>query len=830
MKKTFLLVGFLPLVALAQTPAPQIVPGIESILDTGEALAATSPDVIGDPVDFGQMARYKLQVLSLGGQSWTSTRFDVEGIDGSDPYQPGRPLIFPGPVGVAELKLTQDGVRGPVASFRFAKPGRSWHLTSSGLLTGSSLFADNLPAVNMRGTLQRSEQFGHFYQPSVQTGGRVTKKIDFMFSGSGRWATETVPEAPTSAPIRVYHLFGTVRATLRPTAKDTLDVLLIGTRLNSSGWADAFAPEALAGQRGAPPILPNQNVREEDHPDFVQVGWSRGLAGGQFQMRYGYATAHLDSIATNLPTDYQTLVTQNLVTTYLDLTNGVTSGAPLLQTLEVRPRHNIVGEWTSRDISHGSVTQAFVLTGNFQRAKSENRELWPPFLIATSVNGIPDSVTYLSTPNDGVSVIYSTEIGAEDRIKFGAKFSVDAGVLFSRWNGTIPAQSSPIEWQGFLPAQAGGLQSGGSVRSFPAQPGVPWTNAAPHVGLAWQPGVKSLALRAGFGRVYEPLSGRALDYGSPDTMSGLVYQWNDPYRDGVFQLNETGALLRRFGGLFSSIDKNVRQPYTDRVTASGEISPVTGLSVAARGFWAEDRDRLAAINTGVPFSAYQPVQIPNPIGGSLTVYRQNAATLGQDQFLLTNPAGLKMTHRGITGEIVYRYGVTAVRAAVFAGKSWGLTNPGNQAWQNDPGAIGALYADPNTLVFAAGQPAMDRGNGARINMTTRIGGVDILFAESVLGGYPFSPETIVTGLPQGAFEVAVGAHGLCLTPEVWEQNFRISRGFQLPRGRVRLSADIYNIGNFNRALTMRDIADAALGQPTSIQPPRSLRIGIEYAF
>ncbi len=476
------------LAASAQTPAtPPAQPSpltqsLARVLDQGELLLNSAPGIVADPLDFGQMARYKLQILSLDGQSWTTTRFSVEGINGSDPYQPGRPLVFPGPIGVSELTLAQaDLMLGPTVTYHFALPVSKWHLNASGILTGSPLFSNNLPAAGSRGNLQRSEQFNHFYQPGVELGGRVNRKIDFLFTGGGRWATETIPEAATNLPIHVYHLFGTVRATLRPNAKNTIDVLLIGSRMNSSGWATPFALEAIAGQRMAPPIVGNPNLREEDHPDFVQVGWSRTVAGGAFQLRYGYSTAHIDTVATNLPTDYQSLVTQNLVTTYLDIANGQYTVAPLLQTLEVRPRHSVTGSWT--------LPFGFTMTATAERAKAENRMLWPPYILAVTANGVADSATFLNTPNDALTVTNSLEIGLNEHLRLGQSLTADLGATFSDWAGDIPAQTSPT------------AQGGGTARSYPVQPGIRWKHLAPRVALAWRAsGAGALVLRAGAGR------------------------------------------------------------------------------------------------------------------------------------------------------------------------------------------------------------------------------------------------------------------------------------------------------------------------------------------
>ena len=136
-----------------------------------------------------------------------------------------------------------------------------------------------------------------------------------------------------------------------------------------------------------------------------------------------------------------------------------------------------------------------------------------------------------------------------------------------------------------------------------------------------------------------------------------------------------------------------------------------------RAFRQTERDRIAAVNTGVLFSAYQPRTVldpgPDGIAGTaddrtLTVFEQDPATFGLDHFLLTNPNGLRMDQRGIVAEGGFDKRGLSLQASIYVGKSWGPTNPGNDIWENDSGVVGSLYADPNTMINAGDSPAMDR--------------------------------------------------------------------------------------------------------------------------
>jgi hypothetical protein len=84
----------------------------------------------------------------------------------------------------------------------------------------------------------------------------------------------------------------------------------------------------------------------------------------------------------------------------------------------------------------------------------------------------------------------------------------------------------------------------------------------------------------------------------------------------------------------------------------------------------------------VPAQAFKPASIldpgPDGIPGTfddqrLTVYAQIPATLGQDRYLLTNPAGLRMLNIGLLAEAGTEWRRLALHASFVAEKSYGPT-------------------------------------------------------------------------------------------------------------------------------------------------------------
>ena len=843
MKHLFALVSLLNFCAVAQDSTtvaePAQSPRLSDTLGSAELLLVKLPGVVPSPLDFGQIPRQKLPLFSLEGMSWTVNRFAVQGMTATDPYQPGRPVVLPDPSGVSEVRL---GASAPTLFYDFREPVPAWHGSGSAFLTGGSLFSNNLPAPDSRALLQTSSRFHRFAHANAQAGGKVTRWLDVLFSGTGRWASQTpAPADSTGRDLKSWDLYTTMRAAIHPNAANHFDVLVVGARANDFGWSLPASLEALNGRRMAPPILPQGNLREEDHLDFVQLGWNRNLLGGDFRLRYGYTTTHIDTVADkSLPPTYLEIAQTRQELAYVDLATGATHAGPLLQTRAVRPQHEGLATWRRGNLQHNGVSHAVTLSATLRRSSSENRFLNPPNAQAINVDGQPATAILLHTPRTTFADLGNLALNAEDQIRLGSRIKIDLGVSFAAWNGSLPAQGPPTAGREF---------------QFSARPDlITWRNAAPRAAIAWLvPGVSPLVIRGGYSRFFYPLAGRYLDFGNPNGLSGDEYRWVDTNHDGQFYYDETTVLLRRFGGVVSEIDPQLKPPHVDEFFVSAEVKFAGGFFARARAFRRTERDRIAALNTGVPFSSYQPRPIVDPgpdgLAGTsddrlLTVYEQDPSTFGQDHFRLTNPSGLRMDQRGIVAEGGLSKRAFAMQASLYVGKSWGPTNPGNQTWENDSGVVGSLYADPNTMLNASGSPAMDRTFAGKVWMyfptPRRFGKLEIMNTAVFLGGYPYARRLLVTALAQGPFVVDATPRGTSQgyrTDPMYDWSLKVSRSFEvhgsiLRRGALRVSGEVFNLLNLGASLRVDDLTGTQFTRqlPVEMQAPRFARGSMSWEF
>jgi hypothetical protein len=480
------------------------------------------------------------------------------------------------------------------------------------------------------------------------------------------------------------------------------------------------------------------------------------------------------------------------------------TGAPPLDSLATRTRHEVEGVWQPAITRH-----RIAIGGGWKTSSPRNRFTAPSGMDLITADGAPAFVMEFNTPTDSRERVRSFSAYAADQFTVVPSLSLDAGLLadFSR--------GSPIAWN----------------------------TVAPRAGFAWRvPHSHGLVLRGSYSRMYVPLAGRYLDFGDPNSLAANVYRWLDRNSDGWFQPGEQGPLVARFGGPYSSIDPSLRRPYSDEFDVSAAIHVLRRTSASIRLFRRDDKQRLAAVNIGVPSTAFTPVSIldpgPDGIPGTfddrqLTVFEQNPATFGQDRYLLTNPRGLRTLNAGFVAEVGTEWRRLALHASFVAEKSYGPANPGDTVFENDPGVVGSLFADPNTAISATGRNYMDRAYIGKVQASYRLpGGIEMTSVADYLDGLPFARQILVTGLAQGPIVVAATVRG---SPEGGNRtqyainwNLRFARKF----GRLAAAVDILNVTNAAQKTQESDVSGSSFNArlPVSIQPPRFVRLELRYQF
>ena len=807
----------------------------------GSALFAREPGTVTEPLDFTGLADNRLGVISQRGFSWTDTAIQFNGLDAGDDYQPGSPQILPDGDAVAAtvvrsaFGLTPSTAFGAEIGLFPAQAGDSWHAAISSAGTAGALASNNLPPAAGRGAITQSEQYDWFTRDHAELGGPLSRWADVFVSGSGLWAAQAAPLAAPGTNQNSRLLFGNALGHIRAGAHDRFDALYSGSRIDLAGWGEPAGMEALAARRLSPEFLLPDGVaglNETDHLDFVQAGWTHvwaASAAGTLQIRYGDSFAHLDTAPAVV-----TPINQSSI----EMAGGAVTGEPPLTNLAVRARQQIAAAWEPGSVRRAGANHQFMAGGGWRTSSPQNRYRTPSDLNLIRADGLPAEVVEFDTPLDSRERITSASVWATDHMNPVRRLTLDLGLMADFSRGGVPAQSSPFGI--YTPARQVAAQSNL----------IAWNSVSPRAGLAWQvPHAHGLVMRGAFFRLYAPLAGRYLDYGNPNSLGGSVYQWNDLNGDGWFEPGEQGALLARFGGPYSSISPTLRRPYADEWNLGAEMPLPLSTLASIHLFRRDEKDRIAAIDTGVTPQDFTPVTIldpgPDGIPGTfddqqLTVYAQNPATLGHDHYLLTNPPGLRTLNSGVNAQLRTAWRGITVSASFVAEKSYGPTNPGNAIFENDPGVVGALFSDPNAQINSTGRAFTDRAFTGKIEalyrLPTRWGGVQISTVADYTDGLAFARMLLVTGLPQGPFLVATTPRGSPgggnRAEHVQNWNLRLSREWPLAFGRIAAAADLLNVTNADLAIQQADLTGLAFNSrlPIAIEPPRFVRFEVRYRF
>jgi hypothetical protein len=807
----------------------------------GSALFAREPGTVTEPLDFTGLADNRLGVISQRGFSWTDTAIQFNGLDAGDDYQPGSPQILPDGDAVAAtvvrsaFGLTPSTAFGAEIGLFPAQAGDSWHAAISSAGTAGALASNNLPPAAGRGAITQSEQYDWFTRDHAELGGPLSRWADVFVSGSGLWAAQAAPLATPGTNQNSRLLFGNALGHIRAGAHDRFDALYSGSRIDLAGWGEPAGMEALAARRLSPEFLLPDGVaglNETDHLDFVQAGWTHvwaASAAGTLQIRYGDSFAHLDTAPAVV-----TPINQSSI----EMAGGAVTGEPPLTNLAVRARQQIAAAWEPGSVRRAGANHQFMAGGGWRTSSPQNRYRTPSDLNLIRADGLPAEVVEFDTPLDSRERITSASVWATDHMNPVRRLTLDLGLMADFSRGGVPAQSSPFGI--YTPARQVAAQSNL----------IAWNSVSPRAGLAWQvPHAHGLVMRGAFFRLYAPLAGRYLDYGNPNSLGGNVYQWNDLNGDGWFEPGEQGALLARFGGPYSSISPSLRRPYADEWNLGAEMPLPLSTLASIHLFRRDEKDRIAAIDTGVTPQDFTPVTIldpgPDGIPGTfddqqLTVYAQNPATLGHDHYLLTNPPGLRTLNSGVNAQLRTAWRGITVSASFVAEKSYGPTNPGNAIFENDPGVVGALFSDPNAQINSTGRAFTDRAFTGKIEalyrLPTRWGGVQISTVADYTDGLAFARMLLVTGLPQGPFLVATTPRGSPgggnRAEHVQNWNLRLSREWPLAFGRIAAAADLLNVTNADLAIQQADLTGPTFNSrlPIAIEPPRFMRFEVRYRF
>lgn len=485
---------------------------------------------------------------------------------------------------------------------------------------------------------------------------------------------------------------------------------------------------------------------------------------------------------------------------------------------------------------------------DFAHAPTESDNLRNGDVNLFTRSGAPAFVYEYNTPVESLSTVDTFALYGQDSVQFG-KFTVNGGLRYQRTNGYLPAQSSPA-----------GTFVG--ARSFGEVPNVIlWNTVSPRVGLIYDvTGDGKTALKASAARYYYTISTGDPNIVNLNGLSTSQYTWIDKNGDGQFQRGEEGTLLARTGANVSSIDPNLKQPYTDEAIVALEREVIPDLRLSVTGTWHRERNLYAPINTGVPASAFVPMTITDPgpdgVAGTgddqlLTVYNELPSFLGQDHYLYTNTTALDQDYRGVEVTASKRFSNKWLMLAAY---TYGHATQNNTYVGQYTGSTGTTAVNnPNTTINSDGTTFYNRPQTFKLTGSYMFPyGIQLSGNVRAQSGTAWSynqstPFRVLrTTLNQGSTVIFTNPPDSYLTPTIKTVDVRGAKIFQLPSSRqFEVSVDVYNLFNaatpfdvnpftgVSRVTNQTTGAVSSLpsfGLPTGLLGPRIVRLGAVIRF
>ncbi len=769
-----------------------------SLIENQDLSATTNRIDVG-----GMWASLPALWSSRGSVSWTQGEYLINGMDATDPYWGGMPLFYPD---LLSLEYTcHDNGQYPIQHLSpggaldiLPKTGESRiHGSVSASWTAKGMTGTNItPALESEG-LRESHKLNSFENFDAQLSGPILSDRLYAYASVSRLninrdIAEFDPDDKGTVTSGLVNLIYRTRG-------GSLKFFWTGQHIRQPTFGAARkVPFSSTLDQGSTFQVAQALWQIRIRPDHVfQVGgsYSRGQIGSQFQ----------DGV--NEPHG-------------LEIFRGLPSGAAAAAGDDMRSTLALLAKGDALFSPHFGYRHRLEYGLALRRSSADSSREILDNIHLHYYDGVPVEIVRFNSPIHHRERGLDIQAFVQDTITFKSLASFSFGLHLISTRGWVPES-----------------ESAGQIR---------WLHLSPRLSFAYPllPD-KSLTARLSAARYYWRLPLYLLTYGNPGALGGQAFPWRDTNRDGRFQEGEAGELWRREGSYYATIDPNLKRPYTDEFSVALTKAFNKELYLTLAGYYRETRQLIETVNTGVPLTAYDPVEIYDPgddfIPGNhddllLTVYNQHEETLGKDFFLLSNPyadsrvsryRGLDLTlvKRRSDGQVFF-FSATATEAI-------GTTSPGNTEFENDDGVIGALYDTPNASLFAKGRLRFDRAYTARLGFSLNIPfGFRFAVLTKYYDGQPFARKIIVTGFNQGPFYVQAFYRGQARYEFNMTVDLRLEKAVALGRSRIRIIADAYNIFNWALATEENEWTgpEFVLRFATEVQSPRVFRLGVTYEF
>jgi hypothetical protein len=443
------------------------------------------------------------------------------------------------------------------------------------------------------------------------------------------------------------------------------------------------------------------------------------------------------------------------------------------------------------------------------------------------------AVRFVSTPSTSVFDNDTTSFYVQDGWSVTERLTVNLGLRFMHKNVTTPeAQTSGGTFAGTsVAARFPEL----NVNTIPEAELVNWNTIEPRFAMTFAlDRAGRTILRAGASQYHHNITAFDMYVSNPAFPYNFVTLWFDRNHDSAFQIGEEGPLLFSFGGQINPVDPNMEPGYTNEFVVGMSHQATRDWQVSGNFIYRRDKKLWNTTDVGVPFDTYTPVEALDPGSdgvpgtsddGMITVYAQDPATIGQSQYLMTNPEGSERTYTGfeLTASKRLSNNWQAVASLVVSEMEVIKTT----------GAVetSGVFDTPNDLINAKGLDTNNRPYQLKLQGTYFFDfGLVVSGFYRLAAGFPYTRELTVTGLPQGPITIFAEPRGSSRADTSNIVDLRLEQMFDLGGGltgsRIGLNLDVFNLFNSAAVGDYGRLTGVDYGDPRAVQNPRAARAGV----
>jgi hypothetical protein len=756
-----------------------------SLLDTAH------PFIITDRMDNGGLWSARPAKMGGSGPSWNQTLFHLDGLDVTDPRSGGAPAIYPDlnvfqAMQVETGRLTADAAGpGPVITLVPKRPGEIWTGSGEVFVTPGSWQPD--PPAGIPPALGR---YDHWTDAGLSVTGPVTGRTGLFASIRGTHGGRLDRDDPIVLPNHVASLYGHLVGAAGPDHELRVTTALSRATRPFEGRA-RYADRDI-DERGRT-VLGQAAVERLRNGGLFAVSGGFHRVSSDPQVAGGAAGANIERLLDGAPF------------AYADYANTISQRWTLASSMAPRP-----GSWLSE-------RHQLRIGGSVSGSRVTNKAIFQP-AFGELVDGLPARVwdiRYKGVESKWSSTALSAY--ASDRWELGPKATLNLGVRFDLDKASAEGAANGITWASLLPR------------------GV----------LRWTPRDNSpLAVTAGYSWYRNRLPLEYLSVGDPQGPSGLVSRWDD--RNGDLRFTDAELTPIAYvgsccaGPVASTIDPDFGAPYVSEFFIGAE-HVLGNWRMRMTGVDRRERNGAALVNTGIPLSEYQFVDVPDAgidvDGGTtmqtLRLYGRTPGMFGRDRYTLMNVDDLPSLYQGVDITVdrefrrryFFRFGGSAYRI-----KSTGM-NRGFLSTENDQGLIGEAFLTPNALTSGDGRSFFDRAFVIKISGGYRApGDVRIGMIARYQDGLPFSRMVLVDGVHQGRDLVMAIPRGAQRFTYMFTMDAKVEKDLTFGRRRVALIFETYNLTNATIEAEEYVVTGPNFRDVSAVQPPFAARVGLRIGF